>query len=643
MKPSHRQRNVTIIDLPLQDVVPMHPEQVILRFPSKRTIDIGALCYLRRHFDRSIRKRNGYKVDPSSLKRDRLNRVGSLIQYISDLFSSSGLREATILDRAKRFAAFVSWADANNGQDVLDSAEMALKVFRDYLLYLKEKVAQNALSINGAARQQNVVLTMLSGFLNGDDLSLGLDLLQTDWKAKKTTLPPSEDAMAKSMSMCEALFDGIVDFLLSGKPYLHRIELPKYLDWQDNGIWILPSVRMFIVPHDPAYRPTGRYNYHAYDFANGRLADFETVFQSCKSKAYARSCMRSARRVLAASNMDLHCYHRRTLGVLAQKAFLLMFIAQTAMNTAQVVALPWSADYDVTEERQRFRSIKWRAGNRTVHFETTSAFLPRFESYLKLRDYLLDGLSCDFLFFSCGPNLSHNPEKLPFIPHDLFRTLRRIDPNLSNVLPRELRASKSDWLIRNTDPATAAMVLQNSEKTVLRAYAAGSETLHMEEMSNFFNLVADVVLNNGKAIDHGVDCALGLCSSYHNPHSSVLMSARHCSNTQTRANRNVLPECMETSPRIIQYKLMLSFRRACEIRQNDLAERTYIKKRRNHPVLPRRREDRFSERKRSFRLIPIPSTFLVFRPSRGQDRRHPQRIESRAVPFLRLSIQPHLG
>ena len=63
----------------------------------------------------------------------------------------------------------------------------------------------------------------------------------------------------------------------------------------------------------------------------------------------------------------------------------------------------------------------------------------------------------------------------------LFGQLRMIDPQLPKVTPRQWRAAKSDWLIRNKDPATAALLLQNSERTTLRAYAAGSESTHMQE------------------------------------------------------------------------------------------------------------------------------------------------------------------
>jgi hypothetical protein len=107
---------------------------------------------------------------------------------------------------------------------------------------------------------------------------------------------------------------------------------------------------------------------------------------------------------------------------------------------------------------------------------------------------------------------------LPGGPTPLFKILQRIDPQLPKIMPRQWRAAKSDWLIRNTDPSTAALVLQNAEKTVLKSYTAGSETVHLEEMTLFLDKVSAVVVENGKVIEGSINCAVGVCSSYGAPH-----------------------------------------------------------------------------------------------------------------------------
>ena len=67
--------------------------------------------------------------------------------------------------------------------------------------------------------------------------------------------------------------------------------------------------------------------------------------------------------------------------MVAHNAFVLMFIANTGINLAQVLEL-LNGDYEVGVERQGFRAIKRRAGNKAVHFEITAAFLPKLKRYL---------------------------------------------------------------------------------------------------------------------------------------------------------------------------------------------------------------------------------------------------------------------
>ena len=98
-----------------------------------------------------------------------------------------------------------------------------------------------------------------------------------------------------------------------------------------------------------------------------------------------------------------------------------------------------------------------------------------------------------------------------------YRMLRRMDPGLPAVTSREWRAAKSDWLLRNTDISTTALVLQNSEATVMEAYAEGSETTAMQEMGDFLDGVATTVLQPGSELANSVVRAVGKCSKFGDP------------------------------------------------------------------------------------------------------------------------------
>jgi len=497
---------VVVYDLPLpREGTLLRPEHVVLRFADQGTVDVGALCYLQRDAAPRRKRDVGRRVDLASFDQQRADRLRALIGYFSDVFANSGRRAATLRGMIHTFiGSFMDWADANGHASVLDGEPTARAAFRDYVTYLRECVLRNSLSINTGADKQCCVLDLLSGFLNIDDLHRGINLLRGDMQAKEPTRPPCEADQSKVLALCAALFEGFTALVLEGKPYPFRLGMPQYLDWADTALWIFPTHKWCSPPHRIAVREKLGKPYWAYDYINGRLASIEELLPRYGSPN-ARGALLRAQGGMAAANADLQHRSRRNRAMVAHNAFVLLFIANTGMNLAQVLELSWNADYEAGVERQGFRAIKARAGNKAVHFEITAAFLPRLKRYLALRHYLLNGAACDRLFLSLGPRRIGPPERMKDYALDhLYGLLRMIDPQLPKVTPRQWRAAKSDWLIRNKDPATA--------------YAAGSESTHIHEMSDFFARIANLVVNNGKPIVRGTDLAVGACASFGAPH-----------------------------------------------------------------------------------------------------------------------------
>jgi integrase len=526
-------RPVVVYDLPLvKEVTLLHPEQAVLRFGDQGTVDVGALCYLRRDSAQRRKRNAGRKVDRASFNQKRADRVGRLIGYCSEAFAHSGRRATTLRSMIQIFiGSFMDWVDANGHVNVLDGEPTGRAALRDYITHLRECVLRNSISINTGAGKQSCVLDLLSGFLDIDDLHRGINLLRRDMQAKEPTRPPCEANQSKVLALCGALFEGFTELVLGGKRYPFRLMMPKYLDWPSNDLWIFPTHKWCLPPHRIAARQKLGKPYWAYDYVHGRLATIEELLPHSGAHN-ARGALCRAQNAIAAANADLQNRSRRDRAMVAHHAFVLMFIANTGMNLAQVLELRWNGDYEAGVERQGFRAIKGRAGNKAIHFEITAAFLPKLKHYLELRAYLLKGAACDHLFFSLRQGLIGPPNKMRDHTLDsfFFIILRLIDPQLPRVTPRQWRAAKSDWLIRNEDPATAALVLQNSEHTILRAYAAGSESAHLQEMSEFFARVADLVVNKGQPIGSGIALAVGACAAFGKP-------------SQVERNAPIIPDC----------------------------------------------------------------------------------------------------
>ena len=80
--------------------------------------------------------------------------------------------------------------------------------------------------------------------------------------------------------------------------------------------------------------------------------------------------------------------------------------------------------------------------------------------------------------------------------------------------------AKSDWLIRNTNLSTTALILQNSENTVAHAYATGSESRTIEELGQFFERISHRVRDPAKDnLTDSNDNAVGKCTDYGNPNA----------------------------------------------------------------------------------------------------------------------------
>lgn len=518
-------RHTIIYDLPLPEgTIILRPEFVIVRFPNGQTADIGSLCYIKREsapklYQAGRRSSNqGRQVALHSLDKERAERIRTLITHISGDLKSSGRRAETVRDMATRFIAFMSWADENGFHDLLNSHEIARPVIQAYTHYIRERVTTNAISLNSGVNQQNSVFTLLGEFFEVDNLTRGINLLQKKQATAENTTPPDESAQAKVLALSESLFDGLTTLVLDQKHYPYALKMPEYLDLPNHILWVFPALSWFKSPNNTS--TNSKKKSLGYNYSEGRvntIQELQILQGYAGSSKDAQLVIKFSSRNIELANRNSRDSQRLHVGMITLNAFMILFIAQTGMNLAQIVNLTWSNDYIVGSEHQSFRAIKWRAGGKECFFELPIAFMRAFKRFLELREFLLEGRHCDWLFFKLGQRGMGEPLQIKTGLANTYTTLQRIDPDLPEVHSRQWRAAKSDWLIRNTDPATAALVLQNSEKTVLTSYAKGSDTSHLKELSEFLDKVSEIVVDKERVIEGGVNRAVGICTSFGSP------------------------------------------------------------------------------------------------------------------------------
>ncbi len=511
------------------DTVLLRPEHVLLRIRMQTTIDVGALCYLQRETTKEQGPRlanEGRKVQLTSLCPKRIEHIRGFISYISEEIKVGRNRPMVIYNITQYFSRFMAWADENGHSDVLDNVEATRITVIAYAAYIRERVASHAITMDYGAVVQRTTFHLLGEFLGIENLIRGINLLRKDSKSTPT-VPPSEEDQKRTLQLCEAIFEGLTTLVLDEKPYPFSVSMPSYLGYPENNMWIFPSSIWCLPPSKLVVDASYIFNYRTgrINSANETMA---IGMYSGKPNMYKQVFNRAKHNLSSANSDPLH-WHRRFMGMMALNAFIFMFLSRTGMNWAQAIDLPWSGSFTkVATIRQKFRSIKHRAGGKEVYFQLPLRFMPFFKRFLELRDYLLQGYSdFDHLFFTMGNRSACVPTPLKSSLQITSKFLKRIDPKIVPVLSRAWRAAKSDWMISRTDVSTTAQILQNSERTVLKSYATGSVETHQMEMSAFLNRM---VVNKGIVSSGSIQNSVGDCTSYGNPNeiSGLIIVKPNC-------------------------------------------------------------------------------------------------------------------
>jgi hypothetical protein len=510
---SYIKTNFPSYDLPLAGHMVLRPERARLVTPSGISIALGSLCY-------SVSKNTGNKcyIDPNSLIKARIRWVKKLIYLFSDFIEHDSRKDISIASIFRGFARYVRWCDSKGLHDVLTGAKNKdFEAYRLYSLYLSEQVKTHQFKSSVGQVSQSQIKEVYSEILEDPQFYEGVPNIPKR-NDSESTEPPCEDRQSKTLSQCMSIFQGMAKFVLDAHPYPHFIKTPKYLDFKENGFWISHSSHWFDLGHVHAAVPV---HHRVIDYASGKIRTAQELSEVtgcalglCKRRVKKYEEYRNK------SNIDTRCASRLDKARLAMSAFYILFIANTGMNNAQAKALEWNDEY--TEERGKagFKSIKYRASSKVVHFEIQSGFIKYFRKYLKLREYINKNSSIDLLFGYQG----HNRITTPNIK-SLISVVNTLDPDLDFVMPIEWRAAKSDWYIRNHDPSTAALALQNTERTILKNYAAGSHATHANELATFLDSISNLDINIEDGSDKHAASSVGHCSNPLHPRSLINVKA----------------------------------------------------------------------------------------------------------------------
>ena len=455
----------------------------------KYPVDVGAWCYSERKRDNAHMIAFGqidWLVEDSSFRKGRVTLVK---KYIELLYSEVKLGKTafTIKSRNTVFQYYINWCD-NYKPEYLDKKQNYRAGLVAYTDNLINKTRTNELNINTAANYQAIALSFIDYISNDNTriISSGIPRIKKNSKRNNATLPPSDQKAKSALSLYTCIFEGIYSFLINNEKYPWKLDLPN------ESVWVFPGTRIIATKKMLSYRESWKHKRYVYDYSNGQINSIEYIMKNFRksnplSEGQARSAIKRSKELIASSNNNRYHIQKLSLATLAQQSFTMMFFAHTNINLSSISSIEWNEQTKTSDLIQGFKTIKPRSNNMEVDCHLSNNFYKQFKKYLKIRKYLIDAYKikhANLLFFRIHQGKALKlPMAFSGYYHSRIKTI--FDYNIC-ISSREWRAYKSDWLIRNTNIPTTALLLQNSTKTVTKHYIEGSASQADNELSLFY-------------------------------------------------------------------------------------------------------------------------------------------------------------
>ncbi|WP_299161748.1 hypothetical protein [Accumulibacter sp.] len=468
-----------------------------------------------------------------SLLKQRPKEILQLIKALSRLVVDDGKSLITVGNYAHQLKSFLDWSDSNRLHDCLSGGEATRNAYRAWVTETRERYLRQEFGQRAHNNRLDFLRELLEAATGLEALGRGMGKVKETWGPNGGTEPLTPHDFAHGVALNQALFDGLCDLVLEQRPFPYKVELPGTLGWAENHLWLFPINQWRLPPHQwgAEREKLGNSACWAYDYANGRLVTPDAIAHRymrrypSAQRGEAKEAIKRAQARIDVANADAHDRCRIMLGMIAHKAFLFLFVCNTAANESVTREIETNGKVDAATSNQQFRSIKFRAGGKTVTLTVPATFMPSLRRFMKLRRYLLQGKNFPYLFFTFGARNESPPTQIGYSPlGSLYENqLCALDPQLPRMPARKLRASVADWYQRHHDASVTAKVLQNTQHTAQKRYDAGSTTDHREELSLFLTSVSEsarrqrviavkAVAANAPPLEEG-----GRCDSFGHP------------------------------------------------------------------------------------------------------------------------------
>ena len=354
------------------------------------------------------------------------------------------------------------------------------------------------------------VTAFLKAFHNDKEGNIisDLALILSPQDYHSSTKKADDEEIKYSIKFYYDLFSQITNFLLDEKPY------PFYLKLYNNEPY-------YILPHNKWTKPNCAYFKKVFDFKKGNIKEIDEIKKLYKRKYLPSKKLNEINEKIKFNNTNFDTKERLFLGSIALRAYFMHFLAITGMNDSTAATLPWDSKYEVKNDYQSFKNIKYRAGNKPVEFRLQNKAIKDFKKFLKLRQYLLGSNTIPFLFFNgnrdkCNNGFTHSSGT--FSTQINTFAISTIDSQLPRITSRQYRVNKTHYNIKKYGIWVASQLAQSSVSTIIKHYTGETEESSSTQLTQYFNHLNENIIFKK---DKGKEISVGHCKNIDNPKSKI--------------------------------------------------------------------------------------------------------------------------
>ncbi|WP_455885221.1 hypothetical protein [Pseudomonas spelaei] len=498
------------------------PERLRLQLSPKvmkKPFDIGSFAYLLRGKNENVRDDRGTPVGIESIVESRRELIVRLLE------SLVGLREKTVLMRLTLTGYFIDWLNAQGYREIFVSAAQAQQAYRDYTAHLNHQIAHLVLKPISAKNTQfhaSKIIELLYPEDSHHILAGAVPII-----AEKGSEAATAAHVEVCRDACVAIAQQCSAFVLNSQSY------PFVVSIRDYEVVVFPSSHGWVGPFN-----TSPLNYNA---GERRIATVEEYLAAADrlgrgrySKSEAKRTLLDAQASLDVANEDERHWHRLQVAGFAAKAYASLFLMITGATPTEFDQFSYIDAIEVEKSpiKKELSAVKFRAGGKSTLYNIgRDTGLPLLKEYLKLREWILNGVSHERLFFTMpasGKSASTNNEFSEFNTTMLMKKFFNfisgtfLDPKVPRLSPRKMRKYKSLGMhTAGVSPSTVAATLNHSLMVNLSTYSEATPEQQKAELGQFWQAMrytAKVAVERSQKPAEGeIATAAGHCDGLNQP------------------------------------------------------------------------------------------------------------------------------